>query len=80
MPSGSSPWLDTWAPAQYVFGSAGASGPVRSPDDPPVMNNQASQTYDTQLHWKLAGTVIGALVLVFVLQQLGFRFVVAVGG
>jgi len=29
------------------------------------------------LHWKLAGTIILALVTVFVLESLGFRFVVA---
>lgn len=52
---------------------------MRSPDEAPIVNNQASQTFDTTLHWKLAGTVIGALVLVFVLQHLGFRFVVAAG-
>jgi hypothetical protein len=42
--------------------------------------NSTAQTYDSQLHWKLAGTIIGALVLVYALQALGFRFVVAVGG
>ena len=74
MPGASSPFLDTWAPAQYVAGTTGGSGPIRSP----VMNATA-QTYDTTLHWKLAGTVILALVGVFVLQALGFRFVVAAG-
>lgn len=80
MPGAPGSWLDTWAPAQYVFGSAGASGPVRSPDPTDgggAVNNQ--QTYDTTLHWKVAGTIIIALATVFVLQQLGFRFVVAAG-
>jgi hypothetical protein len=73
--------LDTWAPAQYIFGTAGGSGPVRSPgDDQPVSyGNATQQTFDTTLHWKLAGTIILSLVMVFVLQQLGFRFVIAAG-
>jgi hypothetical protein len=42
------------------------------------MNTQtAAQNVDTTLHYKVAGTIIGALVVVFVLQQSGFRFVVA---
>jgi len=40
---------------------------------------QATQTVDNTLHWKVAGTIIMALVTVFVLQALGFRFVVAAG-
>jgi hypothetical protein len=77
VPGASSPWIDPWAPPQYFFGQSGGSGAVRSPggDD---MNGQ-NQTYDSTLHYKLAGTIIGALLLVFVLQQLGFRFVVAAG-
>jgi hypothetical protein len=81
VPGGSSPWIDTWAPAQFVYGSSGGPGPVRSPDDGTVsvdMNN--GTTFDTTLHVKLAGTVILALIGVFVLQAMGFRFVVAVGG
>jgi hypothetical protein len=80
VPAGSAPWIDSWAPAQYVFGSAGAAGPLRSPDQQGPAMNSTAQTYDSQLHWKLAGTIIGALVLVYALQALGFRFVVAVGG
>lgn len=81
MPGASSPWVDQWAPAQYVFGGTGGAGPVRSPDaDSPTdtaMNQ--STTYDQTLHYKLGGTIVLALVLVFVLQQSGFRFVVAAG-
>lgn len=81
MPGAPAPFLDTWAPAQYVFGSAGAAGPVRSPGDeqPVSYGTSTDQTVDTTLHWKLAGTIILALATVFVLQQLGFRFVVAAG-
>ena len=80
MPGASSPFLDTWAPAQYVYGSAGASGPVRSPGDGTVTVNQTQTSFDTTLNVKIAGTVILALIGVFVLQAMGFRFVVAVGG
>ncbi len=81
MPGASSPWLDTGPPAQFVFGSGGAGGPARPDPIASLMNNngQVSQTVDTVLHWKLAGTIILALVTVFVLQALGFRFVVAAG-
>jgi hypothetical protein len=37
----------------------------------------AAQNVDTTLHYKVAGTIILALLVVFVLQQSGFRFVVA---
>jgi hypothetical protein len=40
-------------------------------------SQSAAQTVDTTLHYKVAGTIIMALVVVFVLQQSGFRFVVA---
>ena len=44
------------------------------------MNGTAtSNNYDTLLHYKVAGTIILALVVVFGLQALGFRFVVAAG-
>lgn len=76
MPGAPHPILDTWAPAQFVFG-AGASGPERSPDTDTSTMNSTSQSYDTTLHWKLAGTIVGALVIVFALQALGFKFVVA---
>lgn len=76
MPSSGLPWLDTWAPAQFVtqpqVGNTQVGGGV-------AVNTQQSNTVDTMLHWKLGGTVILALALVFVLQQLGFRFVVAGG-
>ena len=80
MPGAPSPFLDTWAPPQYVYGSSGAAGPVRSPepilapsDGGGVVND--STTYDANLTYKLAGTIILALVVIFVLQGSGFRFV-----
>lgn len=74
------PIIDTWAPAQFVYGTGGASGPLVSPDSTMNTSTQTNgSTYDTMLHWKLAGTIILALATVFVLQQLGFRFVVAAG-
>jgi hypothetical protein len=42
--------------------------------------NNTQVTYDGTLNVKIAGTVILALIGVFVLQAMGFRFVVAVGG
>ena len=90
MPGESAPFIDTWAPAQYVFGGSGGSGPVRSPDNPfiaavatgsPTVNtsNTDQSTYDGSLTYKIAGTIILSLVLIFVLQASGFRFVGAVG-
>lgn len=74
MPGAPASRLDTWAPAQYVFGGSGGPGPINAPGG--IMNQTASsQTYDPQLTWKLAGTIILALATVFVLQALGFRFV-----
>lgn len=80
MPSYSAPFLDTWAPAQYVYGSSGGAGPVRSPDSgtglaAAVNTNADSSTYDANLAYKLAGTIVLALVVIFVLQGSGFRFV-----
>ena len=82
MPGAASPFIDTWAPAQYVAGGTGGQGPIRSPD--PVdailgglgVNN--GTTYDGTLHYKLAGTIVLALLIVFGLQLAGFRFVGAV--
>jgi len=82
-------FTDLWAPAQYVTGNTGAPGPARSPDNVlpvggidlsiggPVNNQTSSDLSSVNVH--LAGTIILALVAVFVLQQLGFRFVVAAG-
>jgi hypothetical protein len=75
----SSPILDTWAPAQYVYGGSGGAGPARSPDDGgPAVNPSTStdqMTYDGTITYKLAGTIVLALVVIFVLQGSGFRFV-----
>lgn len=88
MPGEPAPFIDTWAPVQYVFGGSGGSGPVRSPDNPLIaavatgggaVNTQDTSTYDTSLTYKIAGTIILSLVLIFVLQASGFRFVGAVG-
>jgi hypothetical protein len=83
VPGAASPFIDAWAPAQYVYGSSGGPGPIRSPDPNAAQGltmNNTQATYDGTLHLKLAGTVLLALVGVFVLQAMGFRFVVAVGG
>ena len=79
MPGIPHPFLDTWAPAQYVFGTSGGAGPVRSPSEEDLTVNSQSSSFDTTLHFKLAGTIALALVTVFVLQMMGFRFVVAAG-
>lgn len=78
MPGASADILDTGPPAQFVYGSSGAAGPQRTSVFG-VDVNATDQTFDTTLHFKLAGTIILALVVVFALQQLGFRFVVAAG-
>jgi hypothetical protein len=73
VPSSGLPWLDTWAPAQFVtqpqIGNTQVGGGQ--------VNTTTPSNVDTMLHWKIGGTVILALALVFILQQLGFRFVVA---
>ena len=83
MPGPGLPWLDPLPPAQWIFGQSGGGGPQRTifaNTGNTQMNGQASnQSYDSTLHYKLAGTIILALLTVFVLQQLGFRFVVAAG-
>jgi ABC-type uncharacterized transport system permease subunit len=66
------PWFDQWAPSQFV------TQPQIGDIQVPTVNSQsAAQNIDTTLHYKVAGTIILALVVVFVLQQTGFRFVVA---
>lgn len=66
--------IDTWAPAQYVFGA-----PTTNPGGTGPTMGAASTTYDDQRHYKVAGTVIAALVLIFALRALGFRFVATAG-
>lgn len=41
--------------------------------------NANNDTYDHTIHMKLAGTIIAALLVVFLFQKLGFRFVVSAG-
>lgn len=77
MPGAASLWIDTWAPAQYAFGGTGGSGPVNQ--DSSVNSTASTQNYDPTLTWKIAGTIVLALATVFILQSLGFRFVVAAG-
>lgn len=82
MPGAPSPWIDLHAPAQFAFGTGGAAGPARTifaDTGDTQVNSSTQQTYDDTLHYKLAGTIVLALVMVFVLQQLGFRFVVSAG-
>ena len=81
MPGAAAPYIDTWAPAQYVAGSSGGQGPARSPD--PItatlgVLGMNGTSYDGTLHYKLAGTIVLALLIVFGLQLAGFRFVGAV--
>lgn len=67
-----SPWLDTFAPAQWSLGAPATSGGGS------VGVNATNQTgFDTTLHWKVGGAVILALLIIFGLQAMGFRFVVA---
>lgn len=40
------------------------------------MNPQANNnSVDTTLHWKVSGTIVVALIIIFGLQAMGFRFV-----
>lgn len=82
MPNYASPFIDTQAPAQYATGGGtGAPGPYQSitTGNYSPMNNASSSTYDPNIPMMLAGTIALALITVFVLQQTGFRFVVAAG-
>lgn len=74
MPGAAAPIIDQWAPAQFVTQPQLGNTQTAQP-----MATSTQQNYDTALTWKIAGTVIGALLLVFVLQRLGFRFVVSAG-
>jgi hypothetical protein len=69
----SSPWLDQWAPAQHAP-FIGDYGPTTVHDDGmnPVSNNTSM---DTTLHLKLGATILIALAVIVVLEQMGFRFV-----
>ena len=83
MPGAAASFLDQWAPAQYVYGGTGGAGPTRSPDHATAAVAAIGaavndQTYDPQVTVKIAGTIILALVTVFILQAAGFRFVGAV--
>ena len=81
MPNYASPFLDTQPPAQYAGGGGtGAVGQFQSTLGGNVtVNGQSNANYDTNLGAKLAGTIALALIVVFVLQKTGFRFVVAAG-
>lgn len=69
------PIFDTWAPAQFVFQQQSQVPNLLTTQPAQPMNNSNSN-YDSTVSWKIAGTIILALIVVFVLQQLGFRFVV----
>jgi hypothetical protein len=82
VPNQPAPFIDPWAPAQYVAGTTGGQGPTRSPDPlaqlGAAVGGDLLNNYDATLHYKLAGTIILALLVVFGLQWSGFRFVGAV--
>lgn len=69
------PIIDQWAPAQFVtqpqIGNTEATTPMAT--------QATNSTYDATITWKIAGTIVFALLTVFVLQRLGFRFVVSAG-
>lgn len=71
MPGAAAPFIDSWAPPQFVANTGSTQ-----------MSSQgqaSQQTYDTYLAHRLAAVIVAALAVVYVLQQLGFRFVVAAG-
>lgn len=43
------------------------------------MNQATTRNYDATIPHKIAGTIVLALIVVFTLRQLGFRFVVTAG-
>jgi hypothetical protein len=61
-----------WAPPQFVRVDVGN---IQTPDGGNIV--QQAQNVDQNLSKKLGGTVVLALLLVFVLQRLGFRYVIA---
>lgn len=74
-----SPWMDQWAPPQWVFSPQSSSSQAPGAGDISGsfgVNTTNPTSVDTTLHWKVGGTVIIALIIVFGLQALGFRFVV----
>jgi hypothetical protein len=81
VPNYASPFLDTQPPAQWATGGGtGAPGPYQTTLGGNYIGmNTNSTNYDPNLGAKLAGTIALALIVVFVLQQSGFRFVVAAG-
>lgn len=81
MPNYASPFLDTSPPPQWTYGGGtGAPGPYQQTlTGNAIASMNTSANYDPNLGAKLAGTIALALVLIFVLQQSGFRFVVAAG-
>lgn len=77
-----SPWLDTWAPPQWFYHESTNTPPepATSGQDSGVFQNLMSAAsnstgFDTTVHWKVGGTIILALVIIFGLQAMGFRFV-----
>jgi hypothetical protein len=68
------PIFDQWAPAQYV--ARPDLGNTQAPAPGGTVNSKA-QNVDQKLSQKLGATVVLALLLTFVLQRLGFRYVIA---
>lgn len=75
----SSPWWDNYAPAQWTQGTVAQGDSYAATGYVGGLIGMADQGtgFDTTLHLKLAGAIILALVVVFGLQMMGFRFVVA---
>lgn len=80
------PWIDTWAPAQWTTSSA-QDAPrvadnqfaVNTPTGPASGGRMSGLTSPQNLNISatIGGTVLLALITIFVLHQLGFRFVVS---
>jgi hypothetical protein len=80
VPNTASPFLDTQAPAQWSGGGgSGAPGPFQATLRGNTVVSPSNPNYNDNLNVHLAVFIAGALILVFVLQQTGFRFVVAAG-
>lgn len=80
-----SPWIDTWAPPQWIIGSGAnvppnaaagqASTTLQDLGGVVGVNTAGSNAVDTTLHWKVSGTIILALIIIFGIKAMGFRFV-----
>lgn len=66
--------MDQWAPPQFILGVS-TDAPAQSQAQVAVNPQANNNSVDTTLHWKVSGTIVVALIIIFGLQAMGFRFV-----